>query len=73
MIKTVIDSILNSIYKNIEIIAVNDGSNDGTKTVLDNLKNKNKNINKKCKYSRLKVVHKDGGKEKSSCKKFLRV
>ena len=39
MIKYVIDSILNSTYKNIEIIAINDGSNDGTKELLDEFKN----------------------------------
>ena len=38
MIKSVIDSVLNSTYENIEIIAINDGSNDGTTNFLIILK-----------------------------------
>ena len=72
MIKNVIDSILNSTYTNIEIIAVNDGSNDGTKKLLDNLKNNNKNIKNKCKYSRLKLIHKNNeGKRKAVARGFF--
>lgn len=57
MIGTVIASIFKSSYKNIEIIAVNDGSKDGTKETLDDLvKN----------YPNLIVVHKKNeGKRKA--------
>lgn len=66
MIKSVIDSVLNSTYENIEIIAINDGSNDGTNKLLDNLKNNNKNIKNKRKYSKLKIIHKNNeGKRKA--------
>ena len=34
MVSIVVDAIANSTYQNIEIIAVNDGSTDGTKDVL---------------------------------------
>lgn len=57
MIETVIDAIYNSTYKNIEVIAVNDGSKDGTKQVLDNLAKK---------YPTLKAIHKrNEGKRKT--------
>lgn len=49
MIAIVIDAIANSTYKNIEIIAVNDGSTDGSKEILDDLAKK---------YPMLKVFHK---------------
>lgn len=49
MIEIVINAIFNSTYKNIEVIAVNDGSKDGTKEILDKLARK---------YSALKVIHK---------------
>lgn len=65
MIESVIDAILNSSYKNIEIIAVNDGSTDGTKEALD-------------KYimryhpSNLKVIHKKNeGKRKAVASGFF--
>ena len=48
MISTVIAAIANSTYKNIEIIAINDGSTDGTKEILDNLKRK---------YHNLTIIH----------------
>ena len=49
MIEIVIDAVFRTVYRNIEIIVVNDGSNDGTKEILDNLTKK---------YSNLKVIHK---------------
>ncbi|MEW6603163.1 MAG: glycosyltransferase [Thermoproteota archaeon] len=57
MIDIVIDSIYRSTYGNIEIIAVNDGSKDGTKEVLDGLAKT---------YPNLKVIHKKNeGKRKA--------
>ncbi|WP_148681530.1 glycosyltransferase family 2 protein [Candidatus Nitrososphaera gargensis] len=57
MIRLVIDSIFQSTYQNIEVIAVNDGSKDGTKEVLDELAHK---------YPKLKVLHKkNAGKRKA--------
>src|SRR5690349_11763510 len=66
MIRYVIDSILNSTYRNIEIIAINDGSNDGTKELLDEFKNDG------YKHSNLKIIHKqNGGKRKAVAKGFF--
>jgi len=57
MIELVIESIFSSSYKNLEIIAVNDGSTDGTKEILDKIKKK---------YKNLKIIHKkNGGKRKA--------
>lgn len=57
MIKLVIDSIFQSTYRNIEVIAVNDGSKDGTKEVLDDMARQ---------YPNLKVIHKkNAGKRKA--------
>jgi hyaluronan synthase len=57
MIEVVIDAIYQSTYENIEVVAVNDGSKDGTKEVLDKLA---------CKYQQLKVIHKKNeGKRKA--------
>jgi len=57
MIPVVVDAIANSTYQNLEIIAVNDGSTDGTKHVLDNLKKK---------YPSLTIVHKENGGKRSA-------
>lgn len=58
MISIVIDAIANSTYKNVEIIAVNDGSTDGTKEILDDLAKK---------YPTLRVFHKKNeGKRKAN-------
>ena len=62
MIKTVIDAVYRSKYRNIEVIAVNDGSIDGTKEILDNLKKI---------YPMLQVIHqKRGGKRKACASGF---
>lgn len=62
MIEVVIDAIFRSTYKNIEVIAVNDGSKDGTKELLDKLAKK---------YAGLKVVHKKNeGKRKAVASGF---
>jgi hyaluronan synthase len=62
MIEIVIDAIYRSTYKNIEVIAINDGSNDGTKEILDNLTKK---------YPTLQVIHqKRAGKRKASATGF---
>lgn len=49
MIENVIDAIFRSTYRNIEVIAVNDGSKDGTKEILDRLA---------ARYPGLRVQHK---------------
>ncbi|MCV0400055.1 MAG: glycosyltransferase family 2 protein [Nitrosarchaeum sp.] len=49
MIDIVIDAIYSSSYKNVEVIAVNDGSKDKTRQILDNLAKK---------YPTLNVIHK---------------
>src|SRR5437867_9891654 len=57
MIEEVIDAIFRSTYEKLQIVAVNDGSHDGTKEILDNLA---------LKYPALTVVHKkNGGKRKA--------
>ncbi len=63
MIQTVIDSIYRSTYRNIEVIAVNDGSEDGTKEILDVLASK---------HPSLKVIHKNNeGKRKAVAAGFF--
>jgi hyaluronan synthase len=65
LIENVIDSVFNSTYKNIEVIAVNDGSIDGTDKILDYLK-----VHR---YPQLKVIHKsNGGKRKAVSSGFMR-
>ncbi|HXU95610.1 MAG TPA: glycosyltransferase family 2 protein [Candidatus Nitrosotalea sp.] len=49
MIEIVIDAVFKTTYRNIEVIVVNDGSNDGTKEILDKLAKK---------YLNLRVIHK---------------
>lgn len=62
MIEIVIDAIYQSTYQNIEVIAVNDGSKDGTKEVLDKIAKK---------YPSLKVIHKKNeGKRKAVASGF---
>lgn len=57
MIENVIDAIFRSTYQSIEVIAVNDGSKDGTKDILNALAGK---------YPALKVLHKKNeGKRKA--------
>ena len=64
MIENVIDAISGSSYNNIEIIAVDDGSTDGTKEVLDNYKLKYPSV--------LKVIHKrNEGKRKAVASGFF--
>ena len=47
-----IESVINQTYKNIEIILVDDGSEDNCATICDNYANKDK---------RIKVIHKENG------------
>ncbi|MGD8708315.1 MAG: glycosyltransferase [Nitrosopumilaceae archaeon] len=58
MIEDVLTAILNSSYKKIEVIAVNDGSKDGSQKILDDLVKQHGN--------RLKVIHKkNAGKRRA--------
>ena len=57
MIKTVIDAIFQSTYTQIEVIAVNDGSKDHTKEVLNLLAER---------YTRLRVLHKENGGKRTA-------
>lgn len=47
-----IDSVLNQTYKNVELIIVNDGSQDGTRDILDKYASKHSNI---------QVIHTENG------------
>ena len=57
LIEKVINAIYQSTYNNIEIVAVNDGSKDQTKQVLNELAKK---------YPRLKVIHKENGGKRTA-------
>lgn len=62
MIRNVIGAIYRSTYQNIEVIAVNDGSKDGTTELLDDLMKE---------YPSLRVIHKaNEGKRKAVAKGF---
>ena len=57
MIRIVINAVFQSTYKNIEVVAVNDGSKDGTREILNELAKD---------YPGLKVIHKTNeGKRKA--------
>ncbi|MDH3610552.1 MAG: glycosyltransferase [Nitrosopumilus sp.] len=63
MIRNVLEAILNSSYKKIEIIAVNDGSDDGSEKILDEMA--------KQYGTRLKVFHKkNSGKRRALANGF---
>ena len=51
-LKTCLDSLVNQTLKNIEIIAVNDGSTDSSKDILNEYV---------CKYSNIKLINKSNG------------
>ena len=51
-IEDCLNSLINQLYKNIEVVVVNDGSTDGTKEILDSYVQKD---------SRIKVIHKENG------------
>ena len=64
MIATVIKNITESTYRNIEIIAVNDGSKDSTKEVLNEIQEQ---------YPNLKIIHKKNeGKRATNATGFHR-
>lgn len=62
VIESVVQAIYNSDYPNIEVVAVNDGSTDGTDRVLEMMKTK---------YPQLKVIHKkNAGKRRAIASGF---
>jgi hyaluronan synthase len=64
LIRIVIETIFRSTYRNIEVFAVNDGSTDGTKEILDSLQ---------AHYPRLNNIHKkNGGKRTAVAAGFYR-
>jgi hyaluronan synthase len=64
LIRVVIEAIFRSTYRNIEVFAVNDGSIDGTKEILDSLQPH---------YPRLNIIHKNNhGKRRAVADGFYR-
>ncbi len=64
LIETVVDAIYNSTYKNLEVIAVDDGSRDGTGEILEALRSK---------YPELIVIRKpNGGKRTAVAQGFYK-
>lgn len=59
-----LDSIVMQTYKNLEIILVDDGSNDGSEKIVDEYANKDR---------RIKVIHKENGGESSARNVGLRL
>jgi hyaluronan synthase len=57
LIEKVVNAIFLSTYHNLEVVAVNDGSKDNTKQVLDGLAGK---------YPHLKVIHKKNGGKRTA-------
>lgn len=57
LIKDVIEAILRSTYNNLEIVAVDDGSNDNTGLILDSVARENPNV---------KVIHKSNGGKRTA-------
>ncbi|MEJ2271836.1 MAG: glycosyltransferase [Candidatus Bathyarchaeota archaeon] len=57
LITNVIEAVFRSTYKNIEVIAVNDGSKDFTGRILDKLSDN---------YQKLKVIHKPNGGKRTA-------
>lgn len=57
LIRRVVEAVFESTYPNLEVIAVNDGSNDNTGEVLDALASKN---------PKLKVIHKPNGGKRTA-------
>lgn len=51
-LKHCVDSVLSQTYTNLEVILVDDGSTDGSPTICDNYKNKDRRVN---------VIHKENG------------
>ena len=62
LIEKVLDAVFTSTYPNLEVVAVNDGSKDGTAQILDEYARKN---------PQLKVIHKpNGGKRTAAARGF---
>jgi len=62
LIEKVLDAVFSSTYSNLEVVAVNDGSKDGTAQILDEYAKKN---------PQLKVIHKpNGGKRTAVARGF---
>jgi len=57
LMEDVLNAVLKSTYSNIEVLAVNDGSKDGTDKILDALAERN---------SKLKVIHKSNGGKRTA-------